>query len=92
MRSPATAAARAGLTHPCHSVYLGYHTPAQVAVGSAFGAAFAVAWLLATNAVAGTLFPWIAATRLARAARVRDLTRVPDVVDAEYSIAVDKRE
>lgn len=65
-------------------VYLGYHTPGQVAAGAAVGASFALAWHALTVAAAKKVFPWITTLSARLGIWLRDTLAVEDVHQAEY--------
>jgi dolichyldiphosphatase len=67
-------------------IYLSYHTPKQVMVGCAAGAAFALAWFAFTTHLrrAGWI-DWALETWLARALRFRDLVVQEDLVDSGWA-------
>lgn len=67
-------------------VYLNYHTPKQVIVGSAAGAVSAVAWFLITRYLRHEGWvEWVLNTPLAELFRVRDLVVTEDLVDAGWA-------
>ena len=73
-------------------VYLQYHTPRQVIIGSAAGIAFAVAWFAATEwARRQGLVEWILDLEIVRQARVRDLVCEEDLVEVGWQVWEEKR-
>ena len=69
-------------------VYLGYHTPAQVAVGSVLGYAMGCLHVLLCELVlVPSVFPRLARTALARTLQCRDTSRVQNVLRVEYYAA-----
>lgn len=73
-------------------IYLSYHTPNQVLVGCAAGAAFALAWFAFTTYLrrAGWL-AWALETWPLRSLRVRDLVVQEDLVDSGWARWEDRR-
>jgi len=73
-------------------IYLSYHTPKQVMVGCAAGAAFALVWFAFTTYLrrAGWI-EWALETRLLRMLRVRDLVIQEDLVDSGWARWEDRR-
>lgn len=73
-------------------VYLHYHTPRQVLVGCLAGTLFAISWFGITEGLrrAGVV-EWALDTRLARAARVRDLVCEEDLVEIGWRVWEEKR-
>ncbi|ORY10535.1 DOLPP1 protein [Clohesyomyces aquaticus] len=66
-------------------VYLSYHTPKQVLVGSAAGAVYAIFWFVFTSALRRTGWvDWALDTQIARLFRVRDLVMQEDLVDSGW--------
>lgn len=74
-------------------IYLSYHTPKQVMVGVAAGAAFAVAWFGFTTYLrrAGWI-DWALETWIAKMLRVRDLVVQEDLVDSGWARWVERRQ
>lgn len=73
-------------------VYLGYHTVSQVLVGSAAGAACAVAWYGATVVVRGSgLLGWALESPVARGLRLRDLVVSEDLSQAGWEKWEDRK-
>ena len=70
-------------------VYLRLHTPAQVGVGLAVGAALGGGWFALVQALLRRHFHAIAASRLGRALQLRDLTLVDDVLALEYTASIE---
>lgn len=66
-------------------IYLGYHTPKQVAVGALAGAASAAAWFAATHVLRQTgLLHWALESPPARGLRLRDLVVSEDLTQAGW--------
>ena len=66
-------------------IYLSYHTPKQVFVGCAAGAASAVAWFCITACMRRFgLVEWLLDSRIACMLRMRDLVVDEDLVDAGW--------
>jgi dolichyldiphosphatase len=74
-------------------IYLSYHTPKQVMVGVAAGAAFAFAWFGFTTYLrrAGWI-EWALETWMARLLRVRDLVIQEDLVDSGWARWVERKQ
>lgn len=77
----------------CSRVYLNYHTPRQVVVGTVAGFASAVAWFVAVAFLrrSGWL-AWGLETPVARAFRLRDLIMEEDMCQAGWEKWEEKRE
>ncbi|ATY58313.1 dolichyl pyrophosphate phosphatase [Cordyceps militaris CM01] len=66
-------------------IYLNYHTPKQVLIGSSVGALTAVAWFVLTAALRSSgLLAWALDLPLVRAFRVRDLVVEEDLSEAGW--------
>lgn len=65
-------------------VYLGYHSVLQVLAGYGVGCVTGVVWYAVTQACLRPLFPALANSALGRTLRMRDSTRVDDVLGLEY--------
>ncbi|KAI9800358.1 MAG: hypothetical protein M1825_004128 [Sarcosagium campestre] len=66
-------------------IYLSYHTPKQVLVGSIAGIVSALLWFLVTAALRRSgLLLWLLDLPAARMLRMRDLVVVEDLVDAGW--------
>ncbi|KAJ3497313.1 hypothetical protein NLG97_g2002 [Lecanicillium saksenae] len=73
-------------------IYLNYHTPKQVFVGSAVGALTAVAWFVFTAVLRGSgLLAWGLDLPIMRAFRVRDLVVEEDLSEAGWDRWEEKR-
>ncbi|KAM3454930.1 hypothetical protein MY3296_002712 [Beauveria thailandica] len=73
-------------------VYLNYHTPKQVLVGSSVGVLSAVAWFVVTAALRSSgLLAWALDLPLVRAFRVRDLVVEEDLSEAGWDRWEEKR-
>ncbi|KAI9822233.1 MAG: hypothetical protein M1832_003056 [Thelocarpon impressellum] len=69
----------------CSRVYLNYHTPRQVVVGSCAGAVFAIVWFAVTSVVRRWgLLGWALDTPVARLLRMRDLVVTEDLSEAGW--------
>jgi dolichyldiphosphatase len=66
-------------------VHLHYHTAPQVLAGTAVGALAGLAWFGCYAAWLAPLGRRLVGTRLFRALRVREASRVPNVLEAEYA-------
>jgi dolichyldiphosphatase len=74
-------------------IYLSYHTPKQVMVGVAAGAAFAILWFGFTTILRKTGWvEWALETWIARMLRVRDLVVQEDLVDSGWARWVERRQ
>lgn len=74
-------------------VYLGYHSPKQVAWGSVAGMVIAVVWFGAVGAVRrSALWEWALEHPLSRRARMRDLIVEEDMCQAGWEKWEDRRE
>jgi dolichyldiphosphatase len=66
-------------------IYLNYHTPRQVMVGSAAGIVIALGWFVATAVVRQTgLLAWGLQLPIAKALRARDLIVTEDMCQAGW--------
>jgi dolichyldiphosphatase len=73
-------------------IYLNYHTPKQVLVGYAAGAAFALLWFIFTTYLRRARWiEWSLDTRWSRLFRIRDLVVGEDLVDAGWERWESKR-
>ncbi|KAJ6782975.1 hypothetical protein PWT90_08354 [Aphanocladium album] len=73
-------------------IYLNYHTPKQVFVGSAVGVLTAVAWFVFTAVLRGSgLLAWALDQPVMRAFRVRDLVVEEDLSEAGWDRWEEKR-
>lgn len=73
-------------------VYLSYHTPKQVVVGTAVGAGFAVFWFGLTEVARRIgLIGWFLEWEIVRMARIRDLLCEEDLVELGWQISERKR-
>lgn len=74
-------------------IYLNYHTPKQVMVGVAAGAAFALVWFGFTTYLrrAGWV-EWALETWIARVLRVRDLVVQEDLVDSGWARWIERQQ
>jgi len=70
-------------------VYLRLHTPAQVGVGLAVGAASAGAWFVLVQAILRPRFHALAHSALGRALQLRDCTFVDDVLTLEFTATIE---
>lgn len=86
------AAAVLALATAASRVYLEYHTPAQVLVGLATGAACAGAWFGVTEVARRMgLFEWLLDLWIVRWARIRDLCCEDDLVEIGWQRWEEKR-
>lgn len=65
-------------------IYLNYHDVPQVFVGLIVGSLAGAGWFLFLQSCIRRVFPWIASLPFARTCLIRDLTDVPNVLQAEY--------
>lgn len=73
-------------------IYLNYHTPRQVLVGCAAGAASAVVWFAFTSYLRSAGWTdWLLEQDIAKWCRLRDLVIEEDLVDAGWARWLDRR-
>lgn len=84
----AAAAWLGGAVVAASRVYLGYHTPWQVAVGAAVGAVTGAAWYAVTFGLLRPHFATLVGLPLARSLRIRDCSGADDIVDVEYRATI----
>lgn len=73
-------------------IYLSYHTPKQVLVGSAVGAGFGIFWFGVTGYLRRSgVVDWVLELRVVRMARVRDLVCEEDLVELGWQVWEGKR-
>ena len=66
-------------------IYLNYHTPKQVLVGSVAGAILAIGWFMVVAYIRSSgWLEWALETDLAKAFRMRDLVVTEDLMDAGW--------
>jgi membrane-associated phospholipid phosphatase len=72
------------LTIYIYRIYLGYHTPFQVLVGSLVGIATGVIWFIFSEAFLRPLFPYLESLPIAKYFYVRDTAEIGNVMRFEY--------
>lgn len=73
-------------------VYLYYHTPKQVIVGTSVGVAFAIFWFAITEVARRVgLIDWILQLDIVRMARIRDLICEEDLVEIGWQVSERRR-
>mmetsp|Transcript_16187 Transcript_16187/g.27282 ORF Transcript_16187/g.27282 Transcript_16187/m.27282 type:complete len:236 (-) Transcript_16187:424-1131(-) len=72
-------------------VYLGYHSPPQVAAGAALGVAAGLAWHVLTHRLHQTAYPVLEASCLCRLFAMKDSCHIEDVHTFEYNNALRAR-